>query len=33
MMGISANVNDVTQAHALVHGEQTDVFVDSGCQA
>jgi IS5 family transposase len=27
-----ANVNDVTQAHALLHGEETDVFGDAGYQ-
>ena len=32
VVGTSANVNDVTQAHALVHGEETDVFADSGYQ-
>ena len=26
----AANVNDVTQAHALLHGQETDVFADSG---
>jgi IS5 family transposase len=26
----AANAHDVTQAHALLHGEQTDVFADSG---
>lgn len=26
----AANVHDVTQAHALLHGEETDVFADSG---
>ena len=30
VVGTSANVNDVTQAHALVHGEETDVFADAG---
>ena len=30
--GCCPNVNDVTQAHALVHGEETDVFADSGYQ-
>jgi transposase, IS5 family len=29
VVGTAANVNDVTQAHALVHGEETDVFADS----
>ena len=28
----AANVNDVTQAHVLVHGEVYDVFADSGYQ-
>ena len=32
VVGTSANVNDVTQAHALVHGEETDVFADAGYQ-
>ena len=32
VVGTSANVNDVTQAHALVHGEETDVFSDAGYQ-
>ena len=32
VVGTAANVNDVTQAHALVHGEETDVFADSGYQ-
>jgi IS5 family transposase len=27
-----ANVNDVTQAHALLHGDETDVFGDAGYQ-
>ncbi|KAF0098313.1 MAG: transposase IS4 family protein, partial [bacterium] len=27
-----ANVNDVTQAHALLHGKETDVFGDAGYQ-
>jgi IS5 family transposase len=26
VVGTAANVNDVTQANALVHGEETDVF-------
>ena len=30
VVGTAANVNDVTQAHALVHGEETDVFADAG---
>jgi IS5 family transposase len=28
----AANVNDVTQAHALLHGDETDVFGDAGYQ-
>ena len=32
VVGTSANVNDVTQAGALVHGEETDVFADAGYQ-
>ncbi|MCB4365497.1 IS5 family transposase [Hydrogenophaga taeniospiralis] len=32
VVGTAANVNDVTQAHALVHGDETDVFADSGYQ-
>ena len=32
VIGTSANVNDVTQAHALVHGEESDVFADAGYQ-
>jgi IS5 family transposase len=32
VVGTAANVNDVTQASALVHGEETDVFADSGYQ-
>jgi len=30
VVGTAANVNDVTQAHALVHGEETNVFADAG---
>ncbi len=26
----AANVNDVTQAHRLLHGQETDVFADAG---
>ena len=33
VVSTAANVNDVTQAHALVHGEETDVFTDAGYQA
>jgi len=32
VVGTAANVNDVTQAHALVHGEEVDVFADAGYQ-
>ncbi|WP_175854930.1 IS5 family transposase [Burkholderia anthina] len=32
VVGTAANVNDVTQAHALVHGEEADVFADAGYQ-
>ena len=32
VVGTAANVNDVTQAHKLVHGEETDVFADAGYQ-
>lgn len=32
VLGTAANVNDVTQAHALVHGVETDVSADSGYQ-
>src|SRR3546814_7480850 len=32
VVGTAANVNDVTQASALVHGEDTDVFADAGYQ-
>lgn len=31
-LGTIGNVNDVTQAHALVHGEETDVFANAGYQ-
>ena len=30
MVTTAANVHDVTQAHALLHGEETDAFGDSG---
>jgi len=30
VVGTAANVNDVTQASALVHGEESDVFADAG---
>ncbi len=32
VVGTAANVNDVTQAAALVHGEEMDVFVDADYQ-
>lgn len=32
VVGTPANVHDVTQAHALVHAEETDVFADAGYQ-
>jgi transposase, IS5 family len=32
VVGTPANVNDVTQAHALVHGQEADVFADAGYQ-
>lgn len=32
VVGTSASVNDVTQASALVHGEEPDVFADAGYQ-
>ena len=32
VVGTAANVKDVTQASALVHGEDTDVFADAGYQ-
>ena len=32
VVGTAANVNDVTQAHALVQGAETDVFADAGYQ-
>jgi len=33
VVGTAANVNDVTQAHALVHGGESDVFADAGAGA
>ncbi len=30
VVGTAANAHDITQAHALLHGEETDVFGDSG---
>jgi IS5 family transposase len=32
VVGTAANVHDVTQAHALIHGEESDVFADAGYQ-
>src|SRR5574337_719388 len=32
VVGTAANVNDVTQANALVHGKEADVFADAGYQ-
>lgn len=32
LVGTAANVNDVTQAHALVHGQETAVYADAGYQ-
>lgn len=32
VIGTAANVNDVTQGHALLHGDETDVFADAGYQ-
>lgn len=32
VVGTAANVNDVTQAKKLVHGEEADVFADAGYQ-
>ena len=32
VVGTAANGNDVTQAHALVHGEETHVLADAGYQ-
>jgi len=30
--GTAANAHDITQAHALVHGEEQDIFADAGYQ-
>jgi len=30
VIGTAANVNDVTQGHGLLHGEETVVFADAG---
>ena len=32
VIGTAANVNDVTQAHELLHGQETDVLADAGYQ-
>jgi IS5 family transposase len=32
VVGTAANVNDVTQAHLLLPGEETDVLGDAGYQ-
>ena len=32
VIGTAANVNDVTQGHALLHGQETVVFADAGYQ-
>lgn len=32
VVGTAANVNDVTQAHALLHGHEREVFADAGYQ-
>ena len=32
VIGTAANVNDITQGHALLHGEETVVFADAGYQ-
>ena len=32
VIGTAAHVSDVTQAHALLHGDETDVFGDAGYQ-
>ena len=32
LVGTAANVSDVTQAHALLHGDETDALGDSGYQ-
>ena len=32
VIGTAANVADVSQAHGLLHGEETDVFADAGYQ-
>ncbi len=32
IIGTAANVNDVTQGHALLHGDEQTVFADAGYQ-
>ena len=32
VIGTAANVNDVTQGHGLLHGQEADVFADAGYQ-
>lgn len=32
VIGTAANVNDVSQGHGLLHGEESVVFVEPGCQ-
>ncbi len=32
VIGTAANINDVTQGHALLHGEEAEVFADAGYQ-
>lgn len=32
LIATAANVHDVTQAHAPLHGDETDVFGDAGYQ-
>ena len=32
VIGTAANVNDITQGHGLLHGEETVVFADAGYQ-
>ncbi|MGF6536930.1 IS5 family transposase [Paraburkholderia youngii] len=32
VVGEAGNVHDITEAHALLHGQETDVYADSGYQ-
>ena len=32
VIGTATNINDVTQSHALLHGEEAEVFADAGYQ-